>query len=183
MKYDDKQHIYNYLERNSFPRIHDNIFSLNKFIDPTNVLDIGSSIGLLSLRLGQYHNNVLGIEHNIKTSIQAKKLATANVKFEQFAINKRNMFDFENLIKRNLIKVVFARRVLPEIYDVGGLDLLQELIQTLYECDVHTIVIEGRQRRKNAKHPLNTVEKETALFEGYYKLKHEYKECVLLEKI
>lgn len=183
MRFNDEQHIKDYKEYGSYPRIHDDIFSLDKHIPASNVFDIGCSTGLLTTRLADKHNTVIGIDSDVKALRQADGIRKPNVTFYGGQINEKCLKEIEQILKRHEINVVYARRVLPEICDTGGLSLVEKVVTMFYNQNIKYVVLEGRQRRRNAKHVLKDVDKEVSRLEGLYKPIKRFNECVLLERI
>lgn len=179
MRFNDDKYVYDVLNYNKYPKIHDDIFYLSNFIDVDNVLDIGCCTGLLSHRLSNIYKNVIGVEAN-KTFID-KAINKDNVKYINLKINNKNLSKLEDILISNNIEAVFARRVFPEIYDTGGIDLLNNICDMFYKCNLKYIVIEGRKPTKNAKNPLNILDKEMQIFSKYYIEYKRNKNCCILK--
>lgn len=183
MRFNDEQHIKDYKNRGVYPRIHGDIFSLDKHIPASNVLDIGCSTGLLTARLADKHKKVVGIDSDKKALQQAREIKKRNVALYEGKINEQTVNEVEQILKDHNINVIYARRVLPELTDVGGLSLIETLVTMFYTQKVKYVVLEGRQRRRSATHVMKDIDKEISRFVGLYKPIKRYKECAILERV
>lgn len=181
MAYDNLEYIKTYKKTGVYPRIHNNIFSQTEYVPVKNVLDLGCSIGILTHRLGNVYDNVVGIEPNRKSLENA--IFKDNVTFYNFEVNKDKLKLLKKVIEKHNIEAVFARRVISEIYTTGGEELLYELSDLFKECEIKYLVIEGRIDTKRATHYLNNVDKEIRYFINNYKLINTYNNCRVLELI
>lgn len=181
MAYDNLEYIKTYNKTGKYPRIHNNIFSQTKYVPVNNVLDLGCSIGILSHRLGNVYENVVGIEPNRKSLENA--IFRDNVTFYNFEINDSKLKLLEKIIIKHNIEGVFARKVMSEIYTTGGEELLYKLSDLFKKCNVKYLVIEGRIDIKRATHYLNNVDKEIRYFINNYRLINMYNNCRVLELI
>lgn len=181
MRFDDDKHLIEYYKYKQYPKIHDDIYNVSRKINPNNnVIDLGCCFGLLSDRLASHFNKVIGIESNysyLERAIKNPKISYFNLK-----VTDESIADFENLIKREYIKVLVARRVIPELYETGGFELLYLFIKMLYNNKIEYIVLEGRKPTKLATNPLSNIDKEASIFNKYYKLEYKYKNCALLRR-
>lgn len=80
------------------------------------------------------------------------------------------------------IKCVFARRVLPEIYETGGADLVSRLVSLLHDGGVEYVVLEGRKPSRNAVNPLCGVDQEIAAVKGKYSVVRRFRNCCVLRR-
>lgn len=183
MRFNDEQHINDFKAHGTYPRIHDDIYTLDKHIPASHVLDIGCSIGLLTARLAEKHDIVVGIDSDIKAVQKAREIRKPNVTLYGCKINNETIDEIERILKDHNINVIYARRVLPELTDAGGLSLIEKLVTMFYTQKVKYVVLEGRQRRRNAMHVMKDIDKEVSRFMGLYKPIEKFKECVLLERI
>lgn len=179
MRFDDDKYIQDVINYNKYPKIHDDIFYLSKYVDAENVLDLGCCTGLLSHRLSNIYNNVVGVEAN--KSFLNKAIAKDNVKYINLKINSSNLNRLREIMLLNNIDAVFARRVFPELHDTGGAELLDAVCDMFYRCNIKYVAIEGRKPTRNAKNPLNTLDKEIQCFSKYYTKYKEYKNCCILK--
>lgn len=180
MRFDDDKYVDNFMNYGEYPKIHDDIYYLDKYVKGLPVLDIGCCKGLLSVRLAQSHDVVVGIESN--SSYFNKAIHHDNVKYYHIKIDLDTLTDVAGVIKEHGIKCVFARRVFPEIYETGGLELVHTLSNVLHENGVEYIVLEGRKPSKNAKNKLYSIEREIAALDNRYDCVKRYKNCALLER-
>lgn len=179
MKYDDVQYLKDYYEQRKFPRIHDDIYSMAEYCDKDcNVLDLGCCFGLLSVRLSSVFNKVVGIESSRRYLQSA--IEKDNVIYYLLKVDFSTIDRIKEILLDNDIKIVFARRVFPEIVETNGIELLDALIDAFAECGVHTIVLEGRVRFKNAVNLLPSVDEEIVALGRRYELVNKYKDCALL---
>lgn len=180
MRFDDVEYITHYHKTGEYPKIHDDIFSMDKYVPVGNVMDLGCCTGLLSNRLAAKHNLVVGIEANKKYLDNA--VQKSNVHYYNTKITQETLSDIEKLVKKHKINVVYARRVLPEICDAGGVTLVQDLLRMFRENGVEYIVIEGRKCNSKSTHILKSVEQEKLLFSGLYKCSHTHNQCAIFAK-
>lgn len=169
MRFDDIAYVDEYKKSGKYPKIHDDIFSLDANIPVGNVIDLGCCTGLLSVRLAQRHNLVIGIEPNkeyIKNAVPHERCVYMN-----FKIDYSNLKKLEQVILENHITTIYARRVLPEICDAGGIELVRDMIAMFRDCGVKNCVIEGRKCNSKSVHKLKNLSKEMELFQGFYSVK------------
>ena len=179
MRFDDDKYIQDVINYNKYPKIHDDIFYLSKYVDAENVLDLGCCTGLLSHRLSSVYKNVVGVEANNRF-IQ-KTIKKDNIKYINLKICKDNLCNFENILTENNIEAVYARRVIPELHETGGIELVNNICDIFYKHKVKYIILEGRKPTKNAKNPLNILDKELQCFSKYYTEDNRYKNCCILK--
>ena len=181
MRFDDDKYIEDFVKYGKYPKIHDDIYYLDQFIGNVPVLDIGCCKGVLSIRLAQKHDIVVGIEVN--PNYIKKAIHHDNVNYYNLKIDFKTLNDIAHIIKKHGIKCAFARRVFPEIYETGGLELVHKLSEVLYENDVEHIVLEGRKPSKNAKNKLYNIEQEIIALDKHYACIKRYKNCALLKRL
>ena len=178
MRFNDDGYVQDFLKFGKYPAIHDQIFSMDKYIPVGNVMDVGCCTGLLSYRLATRHNLVLGIEPNEKYLEKAVK--KSNVFYLKQAISEDELPNIREALLRYRINVAYCRRVFPEIYDTGGMTLVKGFIKTLAECGVRHVVLEGRKYSIKSVHRLNRIELEVKCFEGIYREIRREADCSLL---
>lgn len=178
MKYDSLEYIDNLKNKGQYPRIHNDIFKLHELVKVDNVLDVGCCYGLLTHRLSNVYKECVGIEQN---SNYAKLfLFKDNIHYYNFKINKESIMLFNSIIKKHNIEAVYCRRVIPELYDTGGFELLHYFKQVLIQNNVKYLVIEGRIKFKKAKHKFKTCYDEFAFFEDKYDVIATLNNCGVL---
>ncbi|QFG05391.1 methyltransferase [Bacillus phage 031MP004] len=180
MKYNDPQRIENFNEYGVFPEIHDDIIEVVKMLPPEPTVDIGASVGLLTVRLGKYMPRVIGVEGNAKDFCRAIK--GDNVSYLNYYLNSKTLRSFGKLMKITKVRYAVARRVFPEIYDKGGLALVQSVGETLYNAGIEKIILEGRVRAANSKHLLKSADKECEALKGFYTVERKYKNVRVLKR-
>lgn len=183
-KFDDLKYLSVFTDTGQYPKIHDDLCVLLRRTskDLKCVADIGACHGLLSHRLLTQCDKefVLAVEGNKKYLENATK--HPDLWYYNKYVLPSNMEDLKATLQRNEIKLVVARRVLPEICDAGGIKLVEDFACMLSEAGVEQIVLEGRVNVKGAKNKLPTVAHEAlAVSAHYYPLMH-YKNCVALER-
>lgn len=180
MRFDDDGYLKAFYELGEYPKIHDNIFKLDRFVKGTNVIDLGCCTGLLARRLVRTHNTVVGIECN--KNYLARAVKHDRIKYENLKVDFDTLQALAEIIKGNNIECVYARRVIPEIYETSGFELVSALAETFYKNGVKFLVIEGRKSSRNAVNPLSSVEKEIAALQTYYYVSEKIGNCVLMER-
>ena len=181
MRYDDLDYCVGLINKGQYPKIHDDIFTLARFIDATTVIDLGCCHGLLSHRLGTVYNRVIGIEAS--TKYLENVIPRDNVIYVQLRIDTDTLPNLKRIIIENGVGAIFARRVVPEIWETGGDALCAEFAKTLYESGIRQIALEGRKPTKNPRNRLHSADKECEVFAGMYRVAERYKGCRLLERM
>lgn len=177
MRFNSEEHLAEYYKHGGFPKIHDAIYSMVPYAPGKAVMDLGCCFGLLSRRLAQKYDRVVGIEPNndfLRKAIQCSRIFYYNVE-----VNKDTIQKITSLIQKHHVTVVFARRVFPEICDTGGIELCKTLAEALYKAGIEYIVIEGRVPTKKAVNPLWNIELECELFTKY-RVIHRFKNCAVM---
>lgn len=178
MRFNDQQYLDDYLTWGEFPKIHDDIYyhTIKHCKDKhVNVLDFGSCTGLLSLRLGKFYDNVIGLEPSVQDYDRSIRTAK-NVDY----INTRiTPFSLDIMLDKFKSNLIVARRVFPEISE-GSHETMSEIARIITKYKVKHISIEGRKESINSRHILSNVNKECEYFKGYNILS-SYKNCVILE--
>lgn len=180
MRFDDDDYLKQFYEKREYPKIHDDIFSMSEYVPARNVIDLGCCTGLLSHRLACKYNSVVGIEPSEK--YLAKAIQKDNITYVNMAILEETLPELKQIIKTYDIQAVFARRVVPEIYESGGMDLVKKFIATLYDAGVQYVVLEGRKSNKNAVNPLHSIAEEARIFDRWYLCSMNYKNCQILKR-
>lgn len=166
MSFHDQSYVDAYLQRHEFPAIHDEIFALDKFVIFDTVMDLGCCTGLLAARLAETHTNVVAIEPNknyLKNAVQLP-----NIHYYNMGVSDKTLDQIAAIIRKHNVKAIFARRVLPEIYDTGGESLVRSLIKTCHDNGVLTFVVEGRVETSRSAHALKGIDDEINIVGEYY---------------
>lgn len=176
-RFADQKYIDEYKEKGIFPKIHDDIFNLVSGTAMRDVtMDLGSCTGLLSVRLAGVMPAVIGLEGNrnyVKRSVEHDR-----VKIENLYVTAENLAAIEKIIKDNKVRIVVARRVLPEIAETGGIQLVKDMAKMFHAAHVEEIFIEGRKASKNATNPLSDMMKEAKALSEYYQPLMKHKNCL-----
>lgn len=183
MRYNSEEHLKKFYDKNIYPKIHDNIFKLCKCIENKenrNVIDLGSSIGLLSHRLSNHYNKVIGIECD-KRAIE-KAIAKENIIYKNIKLLPSNKNELEKIIKDENISVVVGRRVIPELYDCGSVVYIKDLEEMFYRNNIEYIILEGRIKSKNSTHKLKSIDEEVKILSTRYIEIKRYKNCSVLKR-
>lgn len=178
MSFHSEELIYDLVVRHKYPKIHDDIFNMSSCICDMNVMDLGCCFGLLSNRLATRNKLVVGIEAN--KSYFDKCVANPKVKYVNLKVNMDTMPQIRQIVKENNIKALYARRVMPELYETGGLELCEAFAKAMYDTDVTFVVLEGRVKTKNATNFLSSIDREVTLYKDMYQVMLSYKNCRLL---
>lgn len=177
-----QDYIDDYNSKGVFPKIHDDIVTLiSNFSRETRALDLGACTFLLPVRLIEKldFDICIGIEGN-KNYVD-RAVSNEKVLKESFYVNADTLENLRSLIVDNNIKLITARRVLPEISN-NDIDIIHELAKTLYESGIEEIALEGRVKTKNATALLSSIEDEVKAMSKYYSVYKSYKNCRLLRK-
>lgn len=180
MRFDDDGYLKAFYERGEYPKIHDNIYKLDRYVKGTNVIDLGCCTGLLARRLVRTHGTVIGIECN--KNYLSKAVQHERIKYENLKVDFDTLQAIADIVKSNNIECVYARRVIPEIYETRGFELVSALAETLYKNGVKYLVVEGRKSSRNAVNPLSSVEKEVEALQKYYYVSERVGNCVLMKR-
>lgn len=181
MRFNDAEYLKAYYERGEYPKIHDDIMVLAKDIEGNVVLDLGCCTGLLTRRLAINCKKVIGIDsnkHYLEQAIRDKN----NIEYVHLKICENTLQQLREIIFKNNIGAVVARRVFPEIYETGGFELINDVLDIFDEELVSDILIEGRKSNRNAINPLNDIEKELKAVSRNYEPIKRYKNCALLQR-
>lgn len=180
MRFDDDEYLNIFYTTGKYPKIHDDIFSMHKVVECKNVIDLGCCTGLLSHRLSTVYNSVIGIEPSEKYLKKAVK--SAKIKYKNMSINDETIDTLKDIILDNKIDGIYCRRVVPEIYETGGMELVKKFIEVLYNNGVEFVVLEGRKSNRNAINPLKSIVEENKVFNGYYETVASYRNCRVLRR-
>ena len=178
MRYDDIEYCIELIKKKRYPKIHDDIFSLAKRINASCVVDLGCCHGLLSCRLADAFTHVIGIEPSetyLKNTVKKANVEYVHMKIEMDALD-----ELRKVLTQKNVEAVFARRVIPEIWETGGMALCEALAKTFYSCGVKYVALEGR---KKCKHPVNLLynaDRECEVFDKMYHVEYAYRNCRLL---
>lgn len=181
MRYNDGDYIRRYKEFGEFPHIHDDIFAISRSLIGQNVIDLGCCTGLLTLRLATRNNLVIGVEAN--AAFLDECISASNVKYRNIRVSADTLQDFAGLVDKYHIQTIYARRVLPELQETGGAELVADFIKLCYGHNVERFVIEGRKSNKNAVNPLSSVQKEVEAMRGFYAVEKSYNECRIMKRV
>lgn len=180
MRFSDDKYVQDYLVHGKFPKIHDDIFSMSRYVQAECVIDLGACTGLLSARLAGVYNKVIAIEPNenyISRGVTKDNILNVNMGIK----TDEDLKELGELCRQNHVQCVFARRVIPEIWDAGDVELVQKLAKTLATENVDYIVLEGRKSSVNCKNHLHSIAQEVRMFEKYYTVVEAYNNCRILK--
>lgn len=178
--YNDEKYIRDYLKTGKFPKIHDDIWReiSGTHVCGDSVADIGCCYGLLSVRCAQIAKHVVGIEANEK--YLAKAIQHPRVDYVPMTITLDTVPDLEKVFEQYKVDTVVMRRVVPELYDTGGYELIEELSKMFKRRDILRIILEGRIESSRSTHPLKNVVEEWKLFEDRFEFCGSYKNVITL---
>lgn len=164
-RFDSAEHLDDWQRTGRYPKIHDDIYNLIRSeVDASDgaVLDLGSSTGLLARRLDAAGFDVTGIEADAKAIDAGKGAGTyrGTVAVCHWLLTPDELPKLSDFIESRRIRVVVARRVLPELDDAG---VTPELLgAVLAKSGVRHLFLEGRAARQGSKHRLRSVSAEVA---------------------
>lgn len=147
-----------------YPAIHDGIFRLIKQgVEPEvgRVVDLGSSTGLLTRRLWGHGYDVCGVETSRAAVAAGREAATygsgklIGPEVYRHQLIPGQFHDFALWLIEHEVRVVVARRVLPELDDYGVTPAM--LSGVLIHAGVEHLFVEGRAPRAHATHRLPTL--------------------------
>lgn len=153
-----------------YPAIHDGILRLitgavDQDVGP--MLDLGSSTGLLTRRLWGKGYDVAGVEFSRAAVTAGREAGTyladsadapAGPEVYRHQLLPGELHDFGVWLLEHQIKVVIARRVLPELDDYGVTPAM--LSEVLIHVGVEHLFVEGRAPRAHATHRLSNLTQE-----------------------
>lgn len=180
MRYNDEEYLRQFYEYGKYPKIHDEIFNLSKYVPAVSVMDLGCCYGLLSHRLSSVYKTVIGIESEKK--YLDKSVAGDNIVYVNMKICDSTLGDIAKIIEQYRVTGIFARRVIPEIYETGGFELCSQLIQTFYRTGIEYIAIEGRKSTRRAVNPLKSITEESNIFSEKYTPIERQANCEVLKR-
>lgn len=180
MRFDDEQYLKAWQQTKSYPKIHDNIFSICfNYCLGERFCDLGCSTGLLTQRISETAGFCIGIEGS-KTAIELGKSYGIQPYIYNLRIEKSTFEQVETILRENNITVIAARRIMPELFG-HDLPLGIEFSRLCYEAGIKTIILQGRLDSKDAKNPLHNIDNEIKLFEFKYKLIHQIGQVAVLK--
>ena len=179
MGFADDQFVEEYKRYHKYPKIHDDIYSMHKYVDCKNIMDLGCCTGLLTTHLAETYPKVIGIEPN--KNYLKKAPQPDNVTYYNFPITPKTLGLLDKVIKQHNIDTIFGRRVMPEIYNYGGDKLINSLNTLFYRNNIQHLILEGRIESKNSTHNLSNIKKEITYFTNYEPIKTQ-KNCVILKR-
>lgn len=182
-RFSSNEYVNAYIESGILPAIHEDIgVLLDNFLKEDEVvIDLGSCTGLLSLRaIKAGAKLVFGIEPNLHYISEA--VVNEKIKYENFPVIEENFEKLFDIITKNNVTSIIARRVFPEIGEAGSVGTVYELAKLFYNNGINHIYLEGRVFVKNAKNHFSCVEREIEAFELYYEKKAAYKNAYILQK-
>lgn len=174
--YNDQKYIDDFLNTGHYPKIHDNIFTLIAQLkdECSSVLDIGCSIGLLTARCHDIYPVCVGIE-------PFKPDFGRIIKDKAIYLNvDASLHNLGEIIRRYKTDLIICRRVLPEICNAVGTEGVKQIIELFHILKVKYVVLEGRVYSKRSNHTLCNLQKELQLFNGFYQLVKQYKNCAIM---
>ena len=181
MRFDDLDYCVDLIERNQYPKIHDDIFLMCQGVKADTVLDLGCCHGLLSCRLATIFDKVIGLEPSDKYIRNA--IPRDNVDYVRLGITMKTLGELKDVIAKNKVNLIVARRVIPEIWETGGFELVNGFVDTVHEADVKYIALEGRKPTKKPRNPLYNADRECEVMQGKYIVEDKYKNCRLLRRL
>lgn len=179
MRFDSDKHLERYYGLGVYPKIHDDIYYLDRYVRDLNVLDVGCCYGLLSARLADTHKVVVGVEPSAR--YLSKAIRRDNIHYMRMAITEDTLPELSKILREYNIQAAYMRRVIPEIWETGGYALVNGFIGTLAVNNVQRIVVEGRKTTRNHINPLYKVEKEIEACGKYYGVIARFRNCAVLE--
>lgn len=171
MRFDSQEHLTAWVKNKSYPKIHDNIFnSATSYIKSDVALDLCCSYGLLATRLSEKLGfKMFGIDASSKV-IEAGIKSHISAQLAIININESTLNDVFELIASNNIKVLIARRALPELFG-SNLELGRQFAIGIANAGIVEVLIEGRAKTVNAVNSLRSIEDEIELMSCAFTLK------------
>lgn len=179
MRYNDSEYLTAFYENGEYPKIHNDIWAASEAFHGQNVLDLGSCIGLLSKRLSQRNLKVFGVEAN-KSSI-ARAVQGDNITYVNMKVEMQTLDAFGKLITDNDIVTIYARRVIPELYETGGMELVRGFGQTCFDAGIKNIILEGRKKVPHPKNILYDSDQECEALAQWFDVIGAYREVRILK--
>ncbi|MCU0439327.1 MAG: 50S ribosomal protein L11 methyltransferase [Raineya sp.] len=179
-----EEHVQAFLNFGILPAIHNDMgVLLDNFLRDGEVcMDLGSCTGLLGVRaIRAGAKKVIGIEAS-KRYIE-KAINHPNIEYHNMHVAKETLDDISDLIVRNKVTSILARRVIPEIAAHCSVGTIYDLSRMFNNLGIQKIFIEGRVLVENAKSHFSSIEKEIEAFSTYYKVTSHSKNAYLLTKI
>lgn len=177
VRFNDEKYIEDYKNLGIYPKIHNDIYFsiiMNIKNKELTVFDLGSCTGLLTIRLANYFNKVIGIEYSKEDML--KSIAKPNVDYVNTKINDLTI---NKLIVEYKPDLIVCRRVLPEISD-NNEDNIVNFVDTISKHKIKFIAIEGRQVSIKSTHLLSSIDKEISYFTDYKQI-DRYKNVSILK--
>jgi hypothetical protein len=180
--YNDEEAIVAYRVRGVFPKIHDPIAEMimKYAAKPEMCFDLGSSIGLLPVRLVEQcgRSKCIGFEPGKDFS---RAVRVPNVQYMNIGLSGDNLTKFADMVMRFHPTLITARRVFPEIHekDIHAIDFIAK---TAKMNMVEHIVLQGRVPVKNPRTELYCVENEIKALSAHYSLIEKKGQVAVLKR-
>lgn len=187
IRYNDESHLKNWKEEGSFPKIHDDIFTLfMQTFESDSVLDLCCAIGILGTRIHEKAGvDVCGVEL-LEKNIDRARTWGVPVEIKQLSIERATLPTFVAWLKHNEVTGIVARRCLSELFGNTPdekVDWEWTKIWTGAAADagVKEIWIEGRADQGRSVHPIPDTATEIKCLSSRYDVRETYKNTAYLK--
>lgn len=186
-RYNDESYLQNWQNKDVFPRIHDDIFTLfMQTFESESVLDLCCAIGILGTRIHEKAGiDVCGVELLEKNILRAKKWGVP-IEILQLSIEPSTLPTFTDWIKVNNVTGIVARRCISELFGNtpdGKVDWEWTKLWTnaVADAGVEEIWIEGRADQGRSVHPIPDTKTEIQCLSERYDVDERFKNCAYLK--
>jgi hypothetical protein len=170
MRFSSVEHLETWKKTGAFPEIHAPICNfIAETADGSRFMDLCACFGLLGTRLAKLLKvKVTGVEGNLDFVNQATA-AGIPIDLVTLRVTRDTLPRLVEIIETNGIKVIVARRAMPELWgeDLAGGSLFADQIRS---AGVQEIYLEGRAKTSNAVNALASIDQEINLMSKSYKI-------------
>ena len=180
LRYDSIDHLQRYRDHRAYPAIHDPLFRLIFDTSTSSrYLDLCCGTGLLGQRLMDQAGSafVLGVEAS--TNFQLARSHGVSIAVAQFVVGRETLAVLADVISRNEITALIARRCLPEI--LGGHPSLDvPLVEVLASSGIIEVFVQGRVVSNRSTNRLASVDAEIGVLSSRYRVTTKRGPCCRL---
>lgn len=188
IRYNDESHLQKWTDLGTFPRIHDDIFTLfMQTFEADSVLDLCCAIGILGTRIHEKAGiSVCGVELLEKNITRAKKWGIP-IPILELSIEPATLDEFTRWIRDNEVTGIVARRCISELFgntpdnrvDWEWANLWTNAVA---DAGVKEIWIEGRADQGRSVHPIPDTATEIKCLASRFTPSETYKNSAYLRR-
>lgn len=166
LRFDSEERLELWQRTGRFPDIHDDLFTtIEVEAEGDSFLDLCCSTGLLGQRLLSAGRKAVGVEMDERTIALGKRYGV-QLEVTQLAVTVDTFDVLGDVLKRNGVNVLVARRCLSEIFfRPVEREQCGRFADMLCDAGVKEVFLQGRQYTPKASHPVPSIKHEVALLD------------------